>query len=98
MSITIIERRDRKQAQDLIKILEEAGQDVPEELSNMADRYARWKERDDEAKAEFRASGILNFILNRLRSLVLVNIINCITVVNVWIQISYSKFNLLLNF
>ena len=58
MSITIIERRDRKQAQDLIKILEEAGQDVPEELSNMADRYARWKERDDEAKAEFRASGI----------------------------------------
>ncbi len=59
MSITIIERRDRKQAQDLIKILKEAGQDVPEELSDMADRYARWKERDDEAKAAFRAAGML---------------------------------------
>jgi hypothetical protein len=38
MSITFIESKDRRQAQELIKIMEEAGQEVPEELSDMADR------------------------------------------------------------
>ena len=49
-SITLIERRDRKQAQELIQILEEAGQDVPEELVEMAAKYQRWKEREAEAR------------------------------------------------
>lgn len=52
-SITFVERRDRKNSLDLIKILEEAGQDVPRELSSMADRYEKFKEREAEAKAAF---------------------------------------------
>ena len=36
--------------QDLINILEEAGQEVPDELVEMADKYARWKEREAESK------------------------------------------------
>ena len=50
-SITLIERRDRKQAQELIQILQEAGQDVPDELIEMAERYQRWKEREAEARS-----------------------------------------------
>ena len=49
-SITLIERRDRKQAQELIQILQEAGQNVPEELIEMAAKYQRWKERDAEER------------------------------------------------
>jgi len=52
-SITFVERRDRKNSADLIKILEEAGQEVPRELSSMSDRYEKFKEREAEAKAAF---------------------------------------------
>ena len=40
VSITIVERRDWRQAQELIKILEEAGQEVPDELHRMSERSA----------------------------------------------------------
>ena len=52
-SITFVERRDRRNAQDLIKILEEAGQEVPNELVTMAEKFERFKEREAEAKAAF---------------------------------------------
>ena len=52
-SITFVERRDRKSAQELIKILEEAGQEVPRELSTMAVKYEAFKQREAEAKAAF---------------------------------------------
>ena len=42
--------------QELIKILEEAGQEVPDELIEMADKYARWKEREDEGR-KFAGNG-----------------------------------------
>lgn len=49
-SITFMERRDRRQAENLIDMLNKAGQEVPEELTEMAEKYKRWKERDDEQK------------------------------------------------
>jgi len=45
-SITFMEARDRKQAQELIDILKEADQEVPDELVAMNDKYLRWKERE----------------------------------------------------
>merc|ERR1719266_1614835 len=45
--------RNSKNSADLIKILEEAGQEVPRELSSMSDRYEKFKEREAEAKAAF---------------------------------------------
>merc|ERR1719510_367586 len=42
-SITFMERSDRKQARKLIEILTEAGQEVPEELLEMAERYQKRK-------------------------------------------------------
>ncbi|XP_066535880.1 probable ATP-dependent RNA helicase DDX43 [Hoplias malabaricus] len=41
MSITLVTRGDRKMAAELIHILERAGQDVPEELVLMAERYEK---------------------------------------------------------
>lgn len=52
-SITFVERRDRKSAQELIRILEEAGQEVPEELITMAEKYEKYKEREAEARKAF---------------------------------------------
>jgi hypothetical protein len=40
----------------LIKILAEAGQQVPDELVEMADKYARWKEREEEGR-HFASNG-----------------------------------------
>lgn len=56
-SITFVERRDRKSAQELIKILEEAGQEVPDELVTMAERYEKYKEREAEARKAFGGRG-----------------------------------------
>lgn len=53
-AITVITRNDWHQAAELIKILEEADQEVPEELHDMAGRYAAWKEKK---LAEDRAVG-----------------------------------------
>ncbi|KOC61391.1 putative ATP-dependent RNA helicase DDX43 [Habropoda laboriosa] len=44
-SITFMTRRDWSHAKELINILEEANQEVPEEVYNMADRYETWKEK-----------------------------------------------------
>ncbi len=43
-----MERCDRRGAQELIKILEEAGQEVPDELVTMAEKYEKFKERQAE--------------------------------------------------
>ncbi|XP_050586718.1 probable ATP-dependent RNA helicase DDX43 [Bombus affinis] len=44
-SITYMTRSDWSHARELINILEEANQEVPEELYQMADRYDAWKEK-----------------------------------------------------
>ncbi|KAK7865543.1 hypothetical protein R5R35_010087 [Gryllus longicercus] len=45
VSISLITREDWMQARELIAILEEANQEIPEELVNMADRCDAWKEK-----------------------------------------------------
>ncbi|XP_033176272.1 probable ATP-dependent RNA helicase DDX43 [Bombus impatiens] len=52
-SITYMTRSDWSHAKELINILEEANQIVPEELYHMADRYEAWKEK----RATERRSG-----------------------------------------
>ena len=47
-------REDWKHAKELIEILEKAGQDVPQGLISMSERYAAWKEKHD---AELAACG-----------------------------------------
>ncbi|KAK2580130.1 hypothetical protein KPH14_012407 [Odynerus spinipes] len=44
-SITLMTRKDWSHAKELISILEEASQEVPEELYRMAERYEAWKEK-----------------------------------------------------
>ncbi|XP_032663911.1 probable ATP-dependent RNA helicase DDX43 [Odontomachus brunneus] len=44
-SITYMTRNDWSHAKELIKILEEAHQEVPEELYKMAERYEAWKNK-----------------------------------------------------
>ena len=43
-------REDWSKAADLINILREAGQEVPDELVKMSERFAAWKERKDEER------------------------------------------------
>uniref|UniRef100_A0A023G545 RNA helicase n=1 Tax=Amblyomma triste TaxID=251400 RepID=A0A023G545_AMBTT len=51
-SITLVTRDNWRQARELIKILEEASQEVPQELYSMAERFDAWKKRrDDEERA-----------------------------------------------
>lgn len=52
-SISLFCREDWKHAGELIKILKEANQDVPDELQRMADRYAAWKEKKDAEEAAY---------------------------------------------
>lgn len=51
-SITLVTRENWRQARELISILEEAGQEVPEGLYGMADRYDAWKKRRDEERPQ----------------------------------------------
>ncbi|XP_017884968.1 probable ATP-dependent RNA helicase DDX43 [Ceratina calcarata] len=44
-SISFMTRKDWSNAQELINILEEANQEVPEELNQMAERYEAWKKK-----------------------------------------------------
>ncbi|KAG8181824.1 hypothetical protein JTE90_001478 [Oedothorax gibbosus] len=44
-AISIFTRQDWMHAENFIKILEEAEQEVPEELYKMADRYRAWKQK-----------------------------------------------------
>lgn len=56
-SITLMTRKDWAHAKDLINILEEASQEVPEELYNMAERYEAWKEKQAKEKEVERLDG-----------------------------------------
>ncbi|XP_077498085.1 putative ATP-dependent RNA helicase DDX43 [Amblyomma americanum] len=47
-SITLVTRDNWRQARELINILEEANQEVPQELYAMAERFDAWKKRRDE--------------------------------------------------
>ncbi|XP_050031211.1 probable ATP-dependent RNA helicase DDX43 isoform X1 [Dermacentor andersoni] len=52
-SITLVTRENWRQARELISILEEANQDVPQALYTMADRFDAWKKRRDEENRAF---------------------------------------------
>uniref|UniRef100_A0A1B0CBR2 RNA helicase n=1 Tax=Lutzomyia longipalpis TaxID=7200 RepID=A0A1B0CBR2_LUTLO len=57
-SLSLLTRKDWGSAAELIKILEEADQDVPDELRSMADRFSAMKERrDNERAAAFGGGG-----------------------------------------
>ncbi|ELU06438.1 hypothetical protein CAPTEDRAFT_182934 [Capitella teleta] len=49
-AITLVTRKDWSNAKDLINIMEEAGQEVPDELHTMSERFTRMKARKDEEK------------------------------------------------
>lgn len=49
-ALTLFTREDWSHARELIGILEEGGQHVPEELYAMADRFDAWKERRDKER------------------------------------------------
>ncbi|XP_034949626.1 probable ATP-dependent RNA helicase DDX43 [Chelonus insularis] len=53
-SISLVTRGDWGMAEDLIAILEEASQEVPEDLYNMKDRHGAWKERKAQEKETAR--------------------------------------------
>uniref|UniRef100_A0A131YH40 RNA helicase n=2 Tax=Rhipicephalus TaxID=426455 RepID=A0A131YH40_RHIAP len=52
-SITLVTRENWRHARELINILEEANQDVPQGLYAMADRFDAWKKRRDEENRSF---------------------------------------------
>lgn len=52
ISLTFISRSDWGNAKELIRILEEANQEVPEELGNMASRFEAMKIRRDKERGE----------------------------------------------
>ena len=56
-SITLMEWRDRRNAKELISILEEANQEVPDELRNMA---RKWGYQQEQRGAERRGYGRQN--------------------------------------
>jgi len=53
-SITLWDKADWKHADELIEILEEAGQEVPDWLRTEATRYIAWKDRKEREKAAMR--------------------------------------------
>ncbi|KMQ88194.1 putative atp-dependent rna helicase ddx43-like protein [Lasius niger] len=55
-SITFMTRQDWHHAKELIAILEEADQEVPEELYKMAERYEAWKQKKDSERSYPRNS------------------------------------------
>ncbi|XP_070158975.1 probable ATP-dependent RNA helicase DDX43 [Polyergus mexicanus] len=55
-SITFMTRQDWHHAKELISILEEADQEVPEELHKMSERYEAWKQRKDSERSGLRNS------------------------------------------
>ncbi|XP_015607166.1 probable ATP-dependent RNA helicase DDX43 [Cephus cinctus] len=57
-SISLMTRGDWSHARELIAILEEASQEVPEELYKMAERYDSWKERKEREKMDAGGSYI----------------------------------------
>lgn len=57
IALSFITRSDWAHASELIKILQEANQDVPDELQNMADRFSAMKLRKDRDGGERRGRG-----------------------------------------
>lgn len=55
-SLSFMTKGDWGSAAELIEILKEANQDIPEELQNMADRFAAKKERMHNERGGFRGS------------------------------------------
>ncbi|TGZ47066.1 probable ATP-dependent RNA helicase DDX43 isoform X1 [Temnothorax longispinosus] len=53
-SITFMTRQDWHHAKGLIEILEEANQEVPEEVYKMAERYDAWKKKKDAEQSSVR--------------------------------------------
>lgn len=56
-SISFFTRSDWGSAEELIKILEEANQNVPDELREMKKRFDNMKERRDRERANFGGGG-----------------------------------------
>lgn len=56
-SITLVTRENWRQAKELIAILEEANQEVPQGLYSMADRFDAWKKRRDDERSAFGDGG-----------------------------------------
>lgn len=56
-SISFFTRSDWSSAEELIKILEEADQEVPEELHKMKERFSAMKERREREKENFGIGG-----------------------------------------
>ncbi|EZA51431.1 putative ATP-dependent RNA helicase DDX43 [Ooceraea biroi] len=55
-SITFMTRKDWSHAKQLINILEEASQEIPEELYKMAERYDAWKEKKGSDRFDGRSN------------------------------------------
>ncbi|XP_041483992.1 probable ATP-dependent RNA helicase DDX43 [Lytechinus variegatus] len=56
-SLTLMTRKDWRWAGDIIKIMEEAGQEVPDELVEMAERFKRHQDRMADERREFGGGG-----------------------------------------
>ncbi|XP_023236885.1 probable ATP-dependent RNA helicase DDX43 [Centruroides sculpturatus] len=56
-SITLMTRNDWSKAKDLIEIMEEAGQEISQDLVDMADRYQVWKSKRDAEDVAARRMG-----------------------------------------
>lgn len=57
ISLSFFTRSDWAMAAELIKILEEAEQDVPDEIRSMAERFLAKKERENRERSEFGGRG-----------------------------------------
>lgn len=57
MAISFITRSDWASAEELIKILEEADQLIPDELRDMKTRFEAMKERREKERQSFGGSG-----------------------------------------
>lgn len=56
-SITLVTREDWRHAKELIRILKEASQPVPDELIQMSQRYASFQERKSKEQKFFSKPG-----------------------------------------
>lgn len=57
MAVSFVTRSDWASAEELIKILEEADQMVPDELRDMKTRFDAMKERREKERQSFGGSG-----------------------------------------
>lgn len=59
-------RSDWAGAEELIKILEEADQEVPDELRDMKSRFESMKERREKERANFGGGGGRRYVITSL--------------------------------